>query len=407
LSCNRSSLRESVSGSHDDGDDFSERVTGLDEDTRYYFRACAEDDDGDDSSGAVRSFRTDDDDYDDDDDDDEDRPDVFTYSPTSVSTNYAVLNGYVRTNDDDTDVWFDWGRTYSLGNRTTIYHRDEDDSGTFRHSFTRLSPNTTYYYRAVARNDNGTDYGVIKSFKTKGFVAYKNYNYSSKNNNIVYRSNTVVRNVETKKEEKKQYNVGYGISCVAMEIENGVSRVSSGDRVTYEIEWENLCEKRLDDVTLAVEVSGDLEISDHSAGLINSDRDMITFDLGTLDEGERGSKVLRAEALSDRESSLALAYAVLAYDNPWNGAQENVIDTDSDKFTVVYDNDDDDDSVAVVYVDGGIYKSLVIALLILLLIALLLLIRWLYRAGNRESHDDFVDYEGSYSNYTPYHPDNR
>ncbi len=63
-SCSSSSQKESVSGRYDDGDEFEEKVSGLDEDEKYYFRACAEDEDGDIVSGSVRSFTTDDDDDD-------------------------------------------------------------------------------------------------------------------------------------------------------------------------------------------------------------------------------------------------------------------------------------------------------------------------------------------------------
>lgn len=48
-----------ISGDKDRGDSFSRTVSGLRDDTRYYFRACGEDRDGDEGCGSILSFTTD------------------------------------------------------------------------------------------------------------------------------------------------------------------------------------------------------------------------------------------------------------------------------------------------------------------------------------------------------------
>jgi hypothetical protein len=79
--------------------DFDKKITGLDEDTKYYFRACAENSEGEDC-GSIRSFTTDEDGGNNNDDDDDndyvhDTPQVFPriiYKTTTVgSTSSKVM----------------------------------------------------------------------------------------------------------------------------------------------------------------------------------------------------------------------------------------------------------------------------------------------------------------------------
>ncbi len=94
-------------------------------------------------------------------------PDVFTSSPISISQNSATLRGNVDPRGSFTTAWFEYGTTQSLG--TTI-GQQSIGSGSTRHDFSYtafgLQPNTTYYYRAVAQNSRGINFGSIVSFYT-------------------------------------------------------------------------------------------------------------------------------------------------------------------------------------------------------------------------------------------------
>jgi hypothetical protein len=48
-----------LGGGYDEDDDFGITISGLDDDTRYYFRACGEDEDGDEDCSPTRDFETD------------------------------------------------------------------------------------------------------------------------------------------------------------------------------------------------------------------------------------------------------------------------------------------------------------------------------------------------------------
>ncbi len=90
-------------------------------------------------------------------------PTVTTNSPSSVSQASATLNGYVYPNNSSTDAWFEWGTTPSFGNNTGSVNYGMN-STSYNSMLWNLSYNTSYYYRAVARNSYGMVYGSTLSF---------------------------------------------------------------------------------------------------------------------------------------------------------------------------------------------------------------------------------------------------
>jgi hypothetical protein len=81
-----------------------------------------------------------------------------------ASCNRATISGKVLPSDPGTSAWFEWGETRELGNLTVkqLFSEDAEDS----QEITGLMPNTTYYYRAVARFANRRVAGEIRSFRT-------------------------------------------------------------------------------------------------------------------------------------------------------------------------------------------------------------------------------------------------
>lgn len=100
---------------------------------------------------------------------------VSTFSATNVNFSSATLNGSVNSNNynnqynnnSSTNTWFEYGTNYNLGN-TTPQNYSGSYSNSFSQSITGLQQNTIYYFRAVARNSQGTVYGNILSFTTNG-----------------------------------------------------------------------------------------------------------------------------------------------------------------------------------------------------------------------------------------------
>ncbi len=94
-------------------------------------------------------------------------PLVTTNPASSVGNTEATLHGAVNANGAYTNVWFEYGISSSLG--TTVGLQSVGNySGTTNFSFHifPLQSNTTYYFRAVAQNTNGTVNGSIVSFTT-------------------------------------------------------------------------------------------------------------------------------------------------------------------------------------------------------------------------------------------------
>ena len=97
-------------------------------------------------------------------------PIVITNLATSVTQTSAVLKGLVLTGASVfTSGWFEWGETISLGRQTSQKGLGSLPSMSFSDALTILSPNTNYYYRAVAQNQNGIGRGNILSFRASAF----------------------------------------------------------------------------------------------------------------------------------------------------------------------------------------------------------------------------------------------
>jgi len=95
--------------------------------------------------------------------------DVTTRSAQNISDDEATLRGEVDfNNSDEATVYFHYGlgRT-SLFSDTTHVVLDDNDDEDFSHTIARLRDDTTYYFRAIAEDEDGRrDAGSILSFTT-------------------------------------------------------------------------------------------------------------------------------------------------------------------------------------------------------------------------------------------------
>lgn len=94
------------------------------------------------------------------------RPDVATESARDINYTSALLQATARVNAGSATVWFEYGtRTDTLTNTTRSQILNVGTPGVSE-SITGLTAGTTYFYRVVARNENGVSFGAVKSFKT-------------------------------------------------------------------------------------------------------------------------------------------------------------------------------------------------------------------------------------------------
>lgn len=99
-------------------------------------------------------------------------PKVVSQNATGITTTEATLNGTVNPSGAETEYWFEYSSDTLLG--SVLYTTTPEISvggGTntaqIKANLTNLSPKTTYYFRLVAQNSQGTSRGSEITFKTK------------------------------------------------------------------------------------------------------------------------------------------------------------------------------------------------------------------------------------------------
>jgi len=92
-------------------------------------------------------------------------PTVVTGAANVTSSTSATLNGTVNPNGYSTTYYFQYGLTSSLGvSSTTQTLVASTGSQAVSTSILGLASGSTYYYRIVATNQYGTNYGAVQSF---------------------------------------------------------------------------------------------------------------------------------------------------------------------------------------------------------------------------------------------------
>lgn len=122
-------------------------LTNLDYGTRYYYRTFAVVN-GKKYYGDYKRFTT--------------EIPVVTGNATNIKANSVTINGNVNgvTNPITCDI------QYRQSTSSTYEEQSTTSDGYFSFDITGLSDGTTYYYRAFARNEQQTSYGVEKNFQT-------------------------------------------------------------------------------------------------------------------------------------------------------------------------------------------------------------------------------------------------
>ncbi|MEZ4104674.1 MAG: fibronectin type III domain-containing protein, partial [Candidatus Paceibacterota bacterium] len=167
---NRSTAKVDLDDS--DSDLFTRTITGLEDNTLYYFRAVGEDEDGKTDYGTKLSFRTDRDNND-------EEPDVTTNSVRNIEDDRATLRGNVDMNNfDNGRIFFVYGEdedqiedvendfdTYSEiaedGDdlQKVLVDNDLDGNDSYSETVTGLDDDTRHYYSLCVEfeNEDGDD----------------------------------------------------------------------------------------------------------------------------------------------------------------------------------------------------------------------------------------------------------
>lgn len=153
-----------TAGSANASESESLSVSGLAPAAKYYFRMNAQNQFGT-SNGSILEFTTSGQAA-------SQAPSANTIAATNITTSSATLNGSVNPNGDSTSYWFEYGTSQSLSSilGSTI-HAVVAGSGTSPVNVSTVLPglaaNTSYSYRLVTMNTNGTVRGDIVTFRTR------------------------------------------------------------------------------------------------------------------------------------------------------------------------------------------------------------------------------------------------
>ncbi|MEK7608056.1 MAG: fibronectin type III domain-containing protein [Patescibacteria group bacterium] len=149
-------------GSGTSGVSLNAPLSGLSTNATYYFRLVADNTYGR-TQGSITSFITSGSGL-------SSLPTVQTNAATGVYQTGATLNGNVHSQGSNTTVWFEYG--LSSGSLTNTSNSMTIGSGSdyvpATVTISNLLQNTTYYFRAVARNNSGTSTGQTLSFLSGG-----------------------------------------------------------------------------------------------------------------------------------------------------------------------------------------------------------------------------------------------
>ena len=92
---------------------------------------------------------------------------VETTVATQTAQRSTAMHGTVRPNNSDTTVWFEYGKTNSLGqiSPSKIISAINNSTNVNFYAY-GLEPSTTYYYRMVGQNTMGRINGAVLAFTT-------------------------------------------------------------------------------------------------------------------------------------------------------------------------------------------------------------------------------------------------
>lgn len=97
------------------------------------------------------------------------QPVVTTGTASAVGQNGATLNGTVNPDGKATTYYFQFGKSNTYGTNTPTQNAGSGTTDVAVHAgIGGLTANTTYHYRLVATNSDGTTYGNDVTFQTQG-----------------------------------------------------------------------------------------------------------------------------------------------------------------------------------------------------------------------------------------------
>lgn len=230
---------------------------------------------------------------------------VATLAPISINGTAVAVDGFYGSTCP-VSTWFEYGTTQNLGQRTNAVTRAVGQ-GSMAQSISGLSATTTYYYRAVVQNCVGINYGAVRSFTT-GSV-----------------SPVVPRPVVTG---------NGGGSFIKLMITNNRDTVRQGREIAYDLAWENVSGRTLNNLVLEVNFPEQMTITETERGQITRSGNTVVLKITTLAPRATGEMTIYTQVRTGlRDGDPVVAQAIMAFENPTTQATENAIAYDADEYS--------------------------------------------------------------------------
>ena len=370
-SCSNSSQRVGFD-TVDDGDKFSHKVYGLDEDETYYYRACARDADDKIVSGDRERFTTEEEDDDNNNDDDVEIR-AITNVASSIGTNSARLNGIV-TGEGDATCYFQYGRTTTFGLTSAGVAIDLDRETTCSSFRTGLASNSLYYYRLVVRHDGDYYYGATRAFRTDAVATNNNPTVTNTNTTVTIVNNEVAEELDVTKWVSAETDPRFDVYTQAM----------PGETVYYKVRVENNTDEDLENIVVIDRIPFYLEL-DEDRGTDDDDDKQVRWVIN-LDRGESRTFITQMRVREDaRFGDVIVSYASAEADD--YSANSNDVEIEIDNGDAFVDDDEVIGGQAGFLFGASIFPNTLIGwlLLILLILAIAYMISRIIAARNENA----------------------
>lgn len=377
-------------------------------------------------------------------------PTVTTLS-SNVYGSSITFNGSVNTNNNQATVWFRYGTSsYSMGNETTHTYQSSNTWGTNFSATINATPNTTYYYQAVANNAYGTVYGnvmttvmnnynyptvttvvatnktttsarlnaVASGFATQGYFEYGetaslgnvtpskyigvgndvySVNYSDTVYNLQSGTTYYFRAVASNTNGTSRGNIFlFQTPSVYVPVDNTTPastvttsneliKITSssdglylGDNVEYTVTYKNNTKQNFENTVITVQLPKEVIFDESTFGRINNDN-AVVFSVGNLAKTQTGSITIRGHLNKESTNSTSLiTTAIMTYNVAGSNVEKNEI-----AFVTNHILNGNSLAAASLFGAGFMPTTLIgwVALLLIIL-ALIALIRHLYLGYN-------------------------
>lgn len=274
--------------------------SGLSPNTRYYYRAVAVNLNGV-SYGSTKSFETDDGSSTSSSSTSSCRPPLArTNLPKHVTENSATFLGSVNAEDNSTIAWFEYGESFSLGNKTQNRYVSRNSFALdVEESLTGLKPGTLYYYRVVAENDCRSSVGNILVFSTSGSAnTTTNTNNTNNSQNNNYSNSTTNDQDISLWQEIKNTSLSNGEDSIAIAYSDDVIEFRLFIKNESSEDIKNVVIKnKLSDLFSFVESSPDISVSSSGNSLV--------WSVGSIKKDEIKTILLKAKVKQTDKNIIA------------------------------------------------------------------------------------------------------